>query len=166
MFERFVTGTLCQVSSYTYGMRIKNLNHSTPFTRINSDGVIKNTIADNGSYLVFIQKGKPVSTKGLIIQINELGHTNLKILQLESLTSTVPDKYSLLDGDTPGVTYNIYSVALTNTVMNKFVVEYEQSSNNLSIKLSRGCMGGISDYIYYPYHSTENILEPLTLAYI
>ncbi|KAI7891414.1 uncharacterized protein EV154DRAFT_223945 [Mucor mucedo] len=71
MFDRFVTGTLCQVSSNTYGMRILSYHSrdSMPFTRINSDGDIKNTIAGTGSYLIFIQKGKPVSTKGLIIQM-------------------------------------------------------------------------------------------------
>lgn len=73
MFERFVTGTLCQVSSNTYGMKISSYDTDDlmPFTRINSDGDIKNTIEDGGTYLVFIQKGKPVPTKGLIIQINE-----------------------------------------------------------------------------------------------
>ncbi|KAI7891430.1 uncharacterized protein EV154DRAFT_224255 [Mucor mucedo] len=73
MFDRFVTGTLCQVSSNTYGMRI-SFNFPVEwmtFTRINSDGDIKNTIADDGSYLVLIQKGKPVPTNGHIIQINK-----------------------------------------------------------------------------------------------
>ncbi|KAI7873137.1 uncharacterized protein EV154DRAFT_102363 [Mucor mucedo] len=70
MFDRFVTGTLCQVSSETYGMRV-DLNGFFPFIRINSNGDIKNTIAEDGSYLVFIQKGKPVSTKSFRIQIND-----------------------------------------------------------------------------------------------
>ncbi|KAI7877876.1 uncharacterized protein EV154DRAFT_525239 [Mucor mucedo] len=72
MLERFVTGTLCQVSSNTYMMRISSSNGLLPFTRINSDGDIKNTTAGDGSYMVFIQKGKPVSTKGLIIQTKEV----------------------------------------------------------------------------------------------
>ncbi|KAI7888094.1 uncharacterized protein EV154DRAFT_321733 [Mucor mucedo] len=73
MFDRFVTGTLCKVSSNTYGIRFSSFytDNSIPFTQINSNGDIKNTIADDGSYLVFIQKGKPVPTKGLIIQIND-----------------------------------------------------------------------------------------------
>ncbi|KAI7891454.1 uncharacterized protein EV154DRAFT_224841 [Mucor mucedo] len=166
MFERFVTGTLCQVSSKTYGMRISNIRSSISFTRINSDGDSKNTISDDGSYLVFIQKGKPAPTKGFIIQINIKKDIRLEILQLESSTSTVPDKYTLLHGDTPGVIYEIYSISLTDISINTFVVEYEQISNNLSIKLSRGCMSRISDYIDRPYYETENILEPLTLAYI
>ncbi|KAI7891416.1 uncharacterized protein EV154DRAFT_224017 [Mucor mucedo] len=109
MFDRFVTGTLCQVSSNTYGINISpyDIDDYMPFTRINSDGDIKNTISDDGSYLVFIQKGKPVSTKGLIIQINEPKDVRLNILQLESSASTVPDKYTLLRGDTPGGTYDI-----------------------------------------------------------
>ncbi|KAI7891451.1 uncharacterized protein EV154DRAFT_224718 [Mucor mucedo] len=168
IFDRFVTGTLCQVSSNTYGMRISSFNtHDLwPFTRINSDGDIKNTIADDGSYLVLIQKGKPVPTKGFIIQINEPEDINLNILQLESSTSTVPDKYTLLHGDTPGFTFKIYSTLLTIRSLSTFVVEYEQIRNNLSIKLSRGCMRNIDDYIDNPYYETENILEPLTLAYI
>ncbi|KAI7873149.1 uncharacterized protein EV154DRAFT_103029 [Mucor mucedo] len=164
MFERFVTGTLCQVSSNTYGIRIlfSYISRSMSFTRINSDGDIKNTIADDGSYLVFIQKGKPVPTKGFIIQINE----PKGILQLESSTSTVPDKYTLLHNDTPGVTYTNDSYYLTGISINTYVIEYEQISNNLSIKISRGCVGNIRDYIDEPYYLTENIMEPLTLAYL
>ncbi|KAI7891434.1 uncharacterized protein EV154DRAFT_224321 [Mucor mucedo] len=166
MFERFVTGTLCQVSGNTYGMRIPYLSRFTPFTRLNSDGDIKNTIADDGSYLVFIQKGKPVPTKGLIIQINKPTNIRLEILQLESSTSIVPDKYTLLHGDTPGVTYKVFSADLTYVSLNTFVVEYEQISNNLSIKISRGCIRDIVDYVDKPYYVTKNIMEPLTLAYI
>ncbi|KAI7891353.1 uncharacterized protein EV154DRAFT_222541 [Mucor mucedo] len=167
MFERFVTGTLCQVSSNTYGIRIPYLNRFTPFTRLNSDGDIKNTIADDGSYLVFIQKGKPVPTKRHIIQSNEPKYTNLEILQLEISPSTVPDKYALLHGDTPGCTTEIFYSNLTfYGFLSTFVVEYEQSSINLSIKVSRGCMCDIDNYIDNPYYETENILEPLTLAYI
>ena len=90
----------------------------------------------------------------------------LEILQLESSTSTVPDKYTLLHGDTPGVTYKIFSVDLTRGCIRTYVVDYEQISNNLSIKLSRGCMSDIDDYTKNPYYATENIIEPLTLAYI
>ncbi|KAG2211247.1 hypothetical protein INT47_006367 [Mucor saturninus] len=166
MFERFVTGTLCQVSSNTYGMRISRSGISIPYTRINSDGDIKSTIADDGSYLVFIQKGKPVPTKGLIIQINEPDPITLEILQLESLTSIVPDKCALLHRVTPGATYEIGSSGLSIYGVKSFVVEYEQISSNLSIKLSRGCMGKNDDYIDKPYYKTVNIIEPLTLAYI
>ncbi|KAI7876813.1 uncharacterized protein EV154DRAFT_64105 [Mucor mucedo] len=168
MFERFVTGTLCQVSSNTYGMRIPNYppDYWRAFTRINSNGDIKNTITKDGSYLVFIKKGKPVSTKGLIIHFNEPILIILKILRLESSPSTVPDKYALLHSDTPGDTYNMYHSSLSYSTLNTFVVEYEQSSNNLSIKLSRGCMGDIRDYIDKTYYETEIIMEPLTLAYI
>ncbi|KAG2200006.1 hypothetical protein INT47_000356 [Mucor saturninus] len=168
MFDRFVTGTLCQVSSNTYGMRILSYYSEDliPFTRINSDGDVKTTIAEDGSYSVFIKKGKPVSTKGLIIQINEGEHIELQILQLESSTSTVPDKYTLLHDDTPGATYEITSNDLSRYNIRTFVVEYELISNNLFIKVSRGCMGLINDYIDNPYYETINIMEPLTLAYI
>ncbi|KAI7891372.1 uncharacterized protein EV154DRAFT_223027 [Mucor mucedo] len=166
MFERFVTGTLCQVSSNTYGMRIPSFRNSISFTRINSDGDIKNKIGGDDSYLVFIQKGKPVPTKGLRIQMNGPINITLEILQLESSTSTVPDKYTLLHGDTPGVTFALNTMNLLYYRIRTFVVEYEQISSNLSIKLSRGCLGDISDYVYRPHYLTENILEPLTLAYI
>ncbi|KAI7891437.1 uncharacterized protein EV154DRAFT_224374 [Mucor mucedo] len=166
MFERFVTGTLCQVSSNTYGMRITNLSRSVSFTRINSDGDIKNTMGYVDYYLVFIQKGKPVPTRELIIQINKPNNIKLEILQLDSSTSTVPDKYTLLHGRTRGVTHEIDSRRLTDIYINTFVIEYEQISNNLSIKSSRGCMGRISNYISKPYYLTVNIMEPLTLAYI
>ncbi|KAG2199838.1 hypothetical protein INT47_009451 [Mucor saturninus] len=168
MSERFVTGALCQVSISTYGIRmsIDPLDDFLPFTRINSDGDIKNTIAEDGSYLMLIQEGKPVSTKGVIIQTNEVEYITLEILQLDSSPSTVPDKYALLHSDTPGETYVSYSHGLSYAAMNKFVVKYEQITNNLSIKISRGCMGNIDDYIDKPYYETENIMEPLTLAYI
>ncbi|KAI7891410.1 uncharacterized protein EV154DRAFT_223792 [Mucor mucedo] len=168
MFDRFVTGTLCQVSSNTYGMRI-SFNFPVEwktFTRINSDGDIKNTIADDGSYLVLIQKGKPVPTNGHIIQINKPEGIYLNFLQLESSTNTIPNKYALLHGDTPGDTYKIYASALSRYGIGTIVVEYEQISNNLSIKVSRGCMGHIEDYIDRLYYNAEIIMEPLTLAYI
>ncbi|KAG2204162.1 hypothetical protein INT47_011645 [Mucor saturninus] len=70
MLERFVTGTLCQVSSETFAVRLESFLSikSDPFVRINSHGVVKNIIEGDGSYLVFIQKGKPISRKGLIIK--------------------------------------------------------------------------------------------------
>ncbi|KAI7896708.1 uncharacterized protein EV154DRAFT_214140 [Mucor mucedo] len=139
---------------------------STPFTRINSDDDIKNSIAGDGSYLVFIQKGKPVSTKGFIIQTNESQGKKFEILQLESSTSTVPEKYALLHGDTPGVINEIYCEFLSDTLIRTFVVESEHINNNLSIKVSRGYINHIDDYIYNPYYETLNIIEPLTLAYI
>ncbi|KAG2195023.1 hypothetical protein INT47_005623 [Mucor saturninus] len=168
IFERFVTGTLCQVSSETYGIRISSnpSRNSIPFTRINSDGVIKNTIAEDGSYLVFIQKGKPTSMKELIIQMNEPNNIELEILQLESSPSTFPEKYALLHGDTPGATYGLYLNCLSRYSIGTYVVEYEQISNNLSIKVSRGCMGDIENYVDKRYYTTTNIPEPLTLAYI
>ncbi|KAI7891464.1 uncharacterized protein EV154DRAFT_563383 [Mucor mucedo] len=178
MFDRFVTGTLCQVSSNTYGLRIKKeLSYECmSFTRLNSDGDIKNTVADDGdikntvaddgSYFVFIQKGKPVPTKRLILQNNEPKNIKLEILQLESSTSTVPDKYTLLHGDTPGANYVIYLELLTDNSINTIVVEYRQISNYLSIIISRGYMVYIDNYIDRPHYSTKDILEPLTLAYI
>ncbi|KAI7891364.1 uncharacterized protein EV154DRAFT_222775 [Mucor mucedo] len=53
IFERFVTGTLCQAPNNTYGMRILSMSSALiPFTRINSDGDIKNTISGDDSYLM------------------------------------------------------------------------------------------------------------------
>ncbi|KAI7873317.1 uncharacterized protein EV154DRAFT_579140 [Mucor mucedo] len=133
MFDRFVTGTLCQVSSNTYGMRISSYYSEGVilFTRINSDGDVKTTIADD-----------------------------------ETSSSTVPDKYTLLCGDTAGATYEIRSRDLSRYNIRTLAVEYEQISNNLSIKLSKGCTGKIDDYIEEPYYKTLNIMETLTLAYI
>ncbi|KAG2195022.1 hypothetical protein INT47_005622 [Mucor saturninus] len=90
----------------------------------------------------------------------------LEIIRLESSPSTVPDKYALLHSDTPGNAFEMIFPYMSYAVLSKRVVEYEQSSNNLSIKVSRGCMGNIKDYIDKPYYVTEIIMEPLTLAYI
>ncbi|KAG2193302.1 hypothetical protein INT47_008663 [Mucor saturninus] len=105
-----------------------------------SDGDIKNTIAGDD--------------------------IKLGIIRLKSSTSTVPDKYALLQRHTPGDKFRIDSDYLTDVYLNTVVVEYEQISDNLSIKFSRGCMGDIEDYIDKPYYKTVNIMEPLTLAYI
>ncbi|KAI7873147.1 uncharacterized protein EV154DRAFT_556387 [Mucor mucedo] len=168
MLERFVTGTLCQVSSETFALRVtvSYTNYHYAFTRINSDGDIKNNIAEDGSYFVFIQKGKPISTKGIRIQVDGEHDCKLEILQLESSTNTGPDKYDLLHSDTSGATYDIAWEYLLSNTIKKFVVEYEQISDNLFIKVSRGCMGHINDYIHKPYYQSLNIAEPLTLAYI
>ncbi|KAI7877884.1 uncharacterized protein EV154DRAFT_486274 [Mucor mucedo] len=103
-------------------MRVE-LDRFSPFIRIDSG--------------VFIQKRKPVPTKGLIIQVNDPYYINLGILQLESSTSTASDRNALLHGDTPGMTYNIGSSDLSYNTIRKIGVEYEQISNHLSIKVSR-----------------------------
>ncbi|KAI7873145.1 uncharacterized protein EV154DRAFT_102827 [Mucor mucedo] len=169
MFERFITGTLCQVPSKTYALRIlcNEPGMSYPFIRISSNGDIKNTIAGDGSYFVFIQKGKPLSTKGFRIHINEKldGSPILDVLQLDSSSSNVSEKYTLLRYDTPGQHFIIH-YDFESPLVRKIVIEYEHISDHLSIKISNGYMVGIKNYFRHPHYQSENIIEPLTLAYI
>ncbi|KAI7893064.1 uncharacterized protein EV154DRAFT_165002 [Mucor mucedo] len=165
MFERFVTGTLCQVSSETYGMRVESYGLKS-YARMDSGG-IKNQIAEDDPYFVFIQKGKPISTKGFIIQVNSIKAYDayVDILKLESSTSTVPDMCALLHGHTFGAKFDIPCRSSSKLTIRNWVVECEHISNYLSIKVSRGCMS-IEDYVYSSYYETLNIIKPLTLAYI
>ncbi|KAI7891375.1 uncharacterized protein EV154DRAFT_551551 [Mucor mucedo] len=169
LYERFVTGTLCQVSSETYAIRVGSSETGMfyPFIRINSNGDIRNTIIGDGSYLVFIQKGKPFSTKGLIIQTNEEGDEDpiIEIFQLYSSSSTAPDKYALLHGSTPGINYNMVGT-LASSSFRRRLVECEQINSSLSIKVSIGCMVNIGDYGFYPDYINRTKMEPLTLAYV
>lgn len=73
MYERFVNGTLCQISSTSYAIRIISLvpDISYPFSRINRNGNIKNTIEGDGSCLVFTKEGKPIPTKSFTIRYNQ-----------------------------------------------------------------------------------------------
>ncbi|KAI7869628.1 uncharacterized protein EV154DRAFT_530660 [Mucor mucedo] len=175
LLERFVTGTLCQVSSETYALRVNTTASGLfyPFLQINSNGDTGNIIGRDGSFLVFIQKGKPISTKGLKIQIFVRSYEfvtdknpELTILQLDSSKLVVPEMYALFRYDTPGTKYRIYTSNLADSVVRVMVVECKQISYNLSIKISKGCMVSIKSYIGYSYYSSLNIIEPLTLAYI
>lgn len=71
MYERFVTGTLCQVSNQTYAVRFPSIYTGKfySFSRINHKNHIKNTIHNDGQYLAFIQKGKPIPTTELMIKM-------------------------------------------------------------------------------------------------
>lgn len=68
--------------------------------------------------------------------------------------------------DTPGVKYFKYCYASMSLSVRKWVVECEQISNCLSIKISKGCSICTNDYINDSYSLSQNIIEPLTLAYI
>ncbi|KAG2192219.1 hypothetical protein INT47_006587 [Mucor saturninus] len=151
MFERYVTGTLCQVSSETYGMQI-GLDGYPPFIRINSDGNITNTIAEDGSYLLIVMIFFFLCTDRNRFYFDK--HIDLDILQLDSSTSTALEKYTLLHSATPGVIYN-----------RNFVIEYDQISNSLSIKVTREILANTDDYIDKKYSETENLTDALTLAY-
>ncbi|KAI7869620.1 uncharacterized protein EV154DRAFT_556732 [Mucor mucedo] len=174
LLERFVTGTLCQVSSETFAVRLESFLSikSDRFVRINSKGVVKNIIEGDGSYLVFIQKGKPISKKGLIIKTTGYrdpareSDPRLKVLQLGTSIGTVPEKYTLLFSGTTDSSYYISCKNDTGILVKTLVLECEQMSNSISIKLSKGCLISVDDYIYSPYYSYLNIIEPLTLAYI
>lgn len=66
MYERFVIGTLRQVASETYGLRFSSTQiQRYPFFRTGRNGHIRGVFENDSSYLVFIQKGKPVPTTGL-----------------------------------------------------------------------------------------------------
>ncbi|KAI7888041.1 uncharacterized protein EV154DRAFT_324303 [Mucor mucedo] len=70
MFDRFSIGTLGQVFRETYGIRFLTWRISSyiPFscTDFNEDG--KNTLVENGSFLVVVQKGQPVPITGLALE--------------------------------------------------------------------------------------------------
>ncbi|KAI7893681.1 uncharacterized protein EV154DRAFT_501185 [Mucor mucedo] len=68
MFGRFINGTLCQVPNNTYGVRLYS-QRCYPFSRVNRNGDIKNDVEGQGDYLIFIEKGKPLSTTGTMIKI-------------------------------------------------------------------------------------------------
>lgn len=71
MYDRFVEGALCQVSGETFAVRFPTSDPKTfySFSRINRNGNFKSTIPNDGSYLVFLQRGEPISKKGLVVKI-------------------------------------------------------------------------------------------------
>ncbi|KAI7894261.1 uncharacterized protein EV154DRAFT_478509 [Mucor mucedo] len=167
MFEHFIFGRLCQVSSETYALRIKQryLERYLPFIAISRDDDIKNTMRGDSSYVVFIQKGKPVSTKSFIIQYQLMvSSPRLDIIQLDSSKNAVPKKYSVIDGNATGTTYVMYT-NLVNTGSSNMVVECKQIKYNLSLKVSSVCKGLYYMNYDFPYRFL-NIIEPLTLVYM
>ncbi|KAI7894239.1 uncharacterized protein EV154DRAFT_498989 [Mucor mucedo] len=168
MYGNFINGTLCQVSSESYALRVKELNTFSyfPFFRIDRYGDIKNILKGDGSYFVFIQKGKPVSTKAFLIQQQEyFMNPDFEFIQLDSSKHAVPKQYDMLDELVAGTEYRICT-ELDHNKVTGMVVECRQISHNLSIKVSRGCMGHDYNNHDFPFNRSLNIIEPLTLAYI
>lgn len=72
MYDRFIIGTLCQVSSRAFAIRFifeytsYHMTFKSSSIR-NRNEEIKKTIDADGSYLVIIQKGEPISTKKLML---------------------------------------------------------------------------------------------------
>lgn len=67
MYNRFITGTLTQVSGGTYGVRFQTTKHATkfiPFSCLNCNDITLN----DGSFSVIIQKGQPIPITGLKLQ--------------------------------------------------------------------------------------------------
>ncbi|KAG2199998.1 hypothetical protein INT47_000348 [Mucor saturninus] len=118
LYERFITGALCQVSSETYAIRVGSSETDMfyPFIRINSNGDIKNTIAGDDA------------------------HPTLEIIQLYSLSSTAPDKYALLQGSTPGMNYIMTDLLAAGEVRRR-VVEYTTTrlAQRVSFLADRPC---------------------------
>lgn len=73
MYDRFITGTMNQVSQNTYGIRFHPVNsdenNQISFSCIscNQDGG-KDRIIDDGSFLVILQRGQPIPITGLTIK--------------------------------------------------------------------------------------------------
>lgn len=80
MYERFVTGTLCQVSSETYAVRLPKqlpfMERFASFFLINRNEEIKDTINGYGRFLILIQKGRPISIAKLFMYDRRKFHSN------------------------------------------------------------------------------------------
>lgn len=74
MYDRFITGTLCQVSSKTHAVRFSSLYGGDlySFFLTNKSNDVKKIIRNDGSYLVLIKKGQHISKMGLAIKVEEI----------------------------------------------------------------------------------------------
>ncbi|KAG2195968.1 hypothetical protein INT47_007104 [Mucor saturninus] len=175
MYERFVVGTLCQVASETYGLQFSSSQiQRYPYFRTGRRGHIRGVFENDSSYLVFIQKGRPVPTTGLTFcpMVNNV--------KLESTYKKNREKYTLLDKKSEGSVYTLNNEVGKGSNY-RFVVDCKRVHYNYSLKLSVRAFG---DEIYfnegfnidqkienYPtYQETEKdyltLGEPLTLAYL
>ncbi|KAI7891700.1 uncharacterized protein EV154DRAFT_506933 [Mucor mucedo] len=169
MLEHFITGKLCRVSSETYALRVKESHTGLhiPFSRINRNGDIKNNLYEDGNYLVFIQKGKPVSTSIFAIQLQEhIDIFTLDIIQAaDNSEAVVTKKYSVLDSNADGSKYRLRTNKYRGSI-STIVMECKQIKYDLSLKLLRECSILYHDSRRIPLYDSLNIIEPLTLAYI
>ncbi|KAI7893679.1 uncharacterized protein EV154DRAFT_600729 [Mucor mucedo] len=177
MFDRFIYGTLCQVPSNTYGVRFElKSGLCFPFIRVNGSGDIKKSV--NGcseNFLIFIEKGKPLSTTGAIIKIThevtdyEFGldaHTNatLDIIRTTRSSGAKLKRDELLDGSAKGLSLKMLTYSRTHSAYD-FILESKHLNYNYSLELTFKTMADCM----YPGEYAFKILvlgEPLTLAYI
>ncbi|KAI7876812.1 uncharacterized protein EV154DRAFT_486426 [Mucor mucedo] len=176
MYERFVNGTLCQVSGETYALRL-SFNHWNvflPFFHKDNNDNIRNTIENDGSYSVFIQKGKAISTKGCMVEVpqnygygrSSHVHTLFDLFKLHHSSNPVPKKYTLLDSDLEGTNHPLKIIFERPLESVKMIVECKRINYSYSLEFSVRLMGHDVDYSNIDFRPYEYFNQPLTLAYI
>ncbi|KAG2208760.1 hypothetical protein INT47_007859 [Mucor saturninus] len=168
LYEKFSKGTLCQVSSETYALRLPAiLKKYNSFSRINRSGDVKNTLPSDSSYFIFIQRGKPFPLTDINIKVNTNHgrYENNEIIKVKDSGESKLKKYTVLDKNSQGSVYMIHSKDGHQpnpivTIGCKFV------NHNYSLELSVRVIGYDIDYNEKNYRDFVVLGEPLTLAYI
>ncbi|KAI7891397.1 uncharacterized protein EV154DRAFT_223588 [Mucor mucedo] len=160
IYERFVTGTLCQVSSETYAVRLR---HNTFEDKKPYNVDINNTIWGDDSYFVFIQKGKPIPTKRFLIKFNERREKSVmaEILKLSHSSSIILTNCALLDQYSEGSKYLLHP-GFRERPISMMILECKYINSTYSLKVSVRVL--TANRLTGP--DFKNFGEPLTLAYI
>ncbi|KAI7895810.1 uncharacterized protein EV154DRAFT_493846 [Mucor mucedo] len=168
IYDKFINGTLSQVSSETYAVRFPSIytGEYFSFCRINHSDDTKNNVKKDGGYLIFIQKGKPIPTARFMIKmvVDSVDRPWAEIIKVKHLNS-VSGKYSLLDKDSKGPKYRMRPKGQKRSAQ-KLIIECRHINYNYSLELSIRMMGRDVNYNQTSYKEYIALGEPLTLAYI
>ncbi|KAG2201453.1 hypothetical protein INT47_001502 [Mucor saturninus] len=175
MYDRFIRGVLTVVSNETYGIHM--LGDSRPLRP--KCAKRSDTVAKDGEYLVFLQKGEPIPKTGLatIFEIvSPQSETKIqgfvrmyliyKIVELPPLTDPVPGIYTTLEKDINGFT-EIYIIDYDDWVShNPIILDIKRVNYNNTLQILFRWLG-YCDRIRASARGNLMVKEdPLTLAYI
>ncbi|KAG2200090.1 hypothetical protein INT47_007735 [Mucor saturninus] len=136
-----------------------------PYMYESSDDV-KNTIQNDGKYLVFIQKGKPIPTTGLMIKmmVDSVDRPWTEIIKVKHSSDALLVKDTLLDEKSQTSKYRMRPKGQECSDQ-KLIIECKHLNYNNSVQLSVRMMGSDVSYNQSSYKDILIIGEPLTLAY-
>ncbi|KAI7873624.1 uncharacterized protein EV154DRAFT_93168 [Mucor mucedo] len=112
LYEKFSKGTLCQVSSETYALRLPARSKKyNSFSHINRSGDVKNTLPSDSSYFIFIQRGEPFPLTDINIKVNTNHgrYEDNEIIKVKDSGESKLKKYTVLDKNSQGSMYMIFS---------------------------------------------------------
>ncbi|KAI7890470.1 uncharacterized protein EV154DRAFT_511332 [Mucor mucedo] len=164
LYDRFVTGTLCQVPNSTYGVRF-NFQFCYSFDLMNRRGKIKKYVEGCFDYMACIVKGKPISTTGTMIKLkSQEKNIWAEFIKVKKLAGAEPELYDMIDRSSIGPCHYLETGG-TSPAAQDLIIECKFINYDYSFEISMRRMADYHNSCVDPFKLTIKG-EPLTLAYI